>query len=246
MRASAVKEGAERGPAMSLRKRIADNPAVNRAAASLFGAWLRLAWATSRRDAEGWRDVAALIERYGAVIIVCWHQRIMLSPWMFDLRAAPCRSLTSAGRAGRLVGWIHRAFGYGTVPMPRGARGASEMRAVLGSLRQGVSIAIAPDGPRGPARVAKVTPIQWARAAQVPVVVFTFAGSRVWRWTTWDRLHFPLPFGRLVLLWRHWDREVPRRFTAAEGAALAAELGTFMDAVTAEADARLSGGAGTA
>ncbi|NKX43285.1 lysophospholipid acyltransferase family protein [Roseicyclus persicicus] len=224
---------------MSLRKRLASSPAVNRAVAALFGGWLRLVWATSRREADGWDHVARLVDRHGAVIIVCWHQRILLTPWMFDLSRYRIQSLTSAGRAGRLVGWIHRAFGYGTVPMPKGVLGAAEMRLVLKGLREGVSIGISPDGPRGPARVAKVTPIQWARAAQVPVVVFTFAGSRVWTWKTWDRMHFPLPFGRLVLLWREWDRAVPERFDEATGEALAAELGTFMDTVTAEADRRL-------
>jgi lysophospholipid acyltransferase (LPLAT)-like uncharacterized protein len=224
---------------MSLRKRIASSPVANRAAAALFGAWLRFVWVTSRRDAEGWDAVARLVDRHGAVIIVCWHQRIMLTPWIFDLRHAPCQGLTSTGRAGRMMGWVHRSFGYGSVPMPRGVMGAAEMRAVLKGLKEGTSVGISPDGPRGPARVAKAMPIQWARTARVPVVVFTFSASRFWTWKTWDRLMFPKPFGRLVLIWRHWEHEIPTRFTEEEGAALAAELGAFMDAVTAEADARV-------
>lgn len=223
----------------TLRQRIAASPAFNRAVAGLFRVWLVAVYRSSRREACGWDAVSRLIAQHGAVIIVCWHQRIMLTPWMFDLDQAPCRSLTSAGRAGRLVGWMHRAFGYDTVPMPKGVLGAAEMREVLRGLKRGISIGISPDGPRGPARVAKVTPIQWARTAQVPIVVFTFATSRFWSWRTWDRLMFPLPFGRVAMLWREWDRVVPPRFTEAEGAALAADLGAFMDAVTAEADARV-------
>jgi lysophospholipid acyltransferase (LPLAT)-like uncharacterized protein len=222
---------------MSLRRRIVSSRGFNRAVAALFGLWLRLVWATSRRQAQGWDKVARLIETHGAVIIVCWHQRIMLTPWMFDLTQARCQSLTSAGRAGRLVGFIHHHFGYGTVPMPRGTLGAAEMRRVLGDLRAGVSIGISPDGPRGPARIAKDTPIKWARATQVPIVAFTFAGSRIWRWRTWDQLHFPLPFGRLVLLWEEWDRTVPERMDAEQTEALTDDLGRFMDAVTAKADA---------
>lgn len=221
---------------MSLRRRIASSRGVNRAAGAMLGLWLRLVWVTSRRNAEGWDMVARLIEQHGAVIIVCWHQRIMLTPWMFDLSRARCQSLTSTGRAGRLVGWIHHHFGYGSVPMPKGTLGAAEIRQILSGLRAGVSIGISPDGPRGPARVAKDTPIRWARAAQVPIVAFTFAGSRVWPWPTWDKLHFPLPFGRLVLIWRHWDRTVPERLSDAQANALAADLGAFMDALTAEAD----------
>jgi lysophospholipid acyltransferase (LPLAT)-like uncharacterized protein len=222
-----------------MAKRIASSRSVNKAVATIFGLWLRLAWATSRRDADGWDDVARLIETHGAIIIVCWHQRIMLTPWMFDLRRARCQSLTSAGHAGRLVGWIHRHFGYGSVPMPKGTLGTAEMRQILSGLRAGVSIGISPDGPRGPARLAKDTPIRWARAAQVPIVGFTFAGSRVWCWPTWDRLHFPMPFGRLVLLWRPWDQSVPEHVSAPEMAALATDLGVFLDRLTAEADDRV-------
>ena len=225
---------------MSLRKRIAESPAVNRAVAGMFRGWLRLVWATSRREADGWAAVADLVDRHGAVILVCWHQRIMMTPWIFDLSHAPCQGLTSTGRAGRMMGLVHRLFGYGSVPMPKGVLGAAEMRLVLSGLKKGVSMGMSPDGPRGPARVAKVMPIQWARAARVPVVVFTFSASRYWTWSTWDRLMFPKPFGRLVLLWRPWEREIPARFTEEEGEALAAELSAFMDAVTAEADARVS------
>jgi len=224
---------------MTLRRRLAASPVLNRAVAGLFRLWLRAVHATARREADGWEAVSRLITEHGAVIIVCWHQRIMMTPWMFDLAQARCRSLTSASPAGRLVGWLHRGFGYDTVPMPKRVMGAAEMRGVLRGLKQGISIGISPDGPRGPARVAKVTPIQWARTSQVPVVVFTFATSRAWLWPTWDRLMFPMPFGRLVMLWRVWDQPVPERFTEAEGQALAVELGAFMDQVTAEADARV-------
>ncbi|RMA40650.1 lysophospholipid acyltransferase family protein [Rhodophyticola porphyridii] len=223
---------------MSLRKRIADAPRTNRAVAALFGGYMRFVRASSRRNEDGWEAVSRALDSHGAVLIVCWHQRLMLTPWMFDLTQAPCRSLTSDGRAGRLVGWIHRAFGYETMPMKRGLLGAGAIREVLRGLQNGISIGISPDGPQGPPRVAKVTPIQWARATQIPVFVFTFSARRYLTWPTWDRLMFPMPFTRLELMWRQWDRVVPRRVSADQAEALAADLGRFMNAVSAECDAR--------
>jgi lysophospholipid acyltransferase (LPLAT)-like uncharacterized protein len=75
---------------MSLRKRLVDSPTVNRVVAAFFGGWLRLVWLTSKRERDGWEAVADLVDRHGAVIIVCWHQRIMLTPWMFDLERYRC------------------------------------------------------------------------------------------------------------------------------------------------------------
>ncbi len=221
---------------MSLRRQIADSSFANRLVAGVFGAYLRLVRATSRVEAEGWETVERLLDNHSAVIIVCWHQRLMMTPWMFDLNRARCRSLTSDGRAGRLVGWIHRAFGYETMPMRRGMLGAGAMRDLLKGLGQGVSIGISPDGPRGPAREAKITPIQWARVTQKPMVIFTFSSRRFWAWPTWDRLMFPLPFTRIAIRWQHWDQVVPRRLSDAEAEALATDLGAAMDSLAAETD----------
>ncbi|QBY02323.1 DUF374 domain-containing protein [Rhodophyticola sp. CCM32] len=224
---------------MNLRKRIADHPTANRAVAGLFGLYMRFVRASSRCDEDGWAAVSQAIETHGAVLIVCWHQRLMLTPWMFDLTQAPCRSLTSNSRAGRLMGWIHRAFGYETMPMKHGMLGAGAIREVLKGLQNGISIGISPDGPRGPARVAKVTPIQWARATQIPVFVFTFSARRYLSWSSWDRLMWPAPFTKLSLMWRQWERDIPRRLQADEAKALADDLGAFMNGVSAECDARV-------
>ena len=224
---------------MGWRKRLIASEGFNKLVAAFFGLWLRFVWVTSRKDLDGWREVAQLIDRHGSIIVVCWHQRTLLVPWAFDLSHAPFVSLTSTGRAGRLAGWIHRHFGMESIPLPKTISGAAEMRKVLGLLTEGTSIGISPDGSRGPARIAKLAPIQWARSTRAPIVVFAFAGSRIWSWPTWDRMHFPLPFGRLALVWRYWDQEIPARIAGENAEMLAAELGRFMDEVTAEADSRI-------
>ncbi|MFY9245061.1 MAG: hypothetical protein WAO88_04680 [Roseicyclus sp.] len=43
----------------------------------------------------------------------------------------------------------------------------------------------------------------------------------------------------MALIWRHWDRAIPSRLTPKDAQALAADLGRFMDEVTATADARV-------
>ena len=219
-----------------LRTSLANSSRVNRAVAGLFAKWSGLVRATSHVEEDGWDKAAAALEEHGAIIIVCWHQRLMMTPYMFDLEKAPCRSLTSNARAGRLVGWIHRHFGYETMPMPKGVLGAAEMRAVLKGLKQGISIGVSPDGPRGPAREAKLTPIQWARVSQVPVVNFTFSAKRYVTWPTWDRLMFPLPFTRIALTWRIWDQSVPERMSEEDANAMARKLQVFMDDCALEAD----------
>ena len=229
---------------MSLRKKIADSPALNAWLAGLFMRYIRWVHRTTAWDTDGWDEVEAALAVHGAVIVVGWHQRVLMAPYMFDLTKAPCRSLTSKARAGRLAGQIHKRGGYESVPMySDGPEAVAALRTVLKGLRKGVSIAIAADGPRGPARQAKPFPLVWARGSRKPVFVFAFSTRRFWAWPTWDRMMFALPYGQGAMIWRRWQHEVPPTLPEAEIPGHLAELNAFMDEVTEEAD-RMAGHAG--
>lgn len=231
----------ERGePRVKMRKRIADHPVTMAVVANLFAAWIRAVRLTSRIEEEGWDEVAQAIDEHGAVILLVWHQRLMMTPYIVHGDRAKVRSLTSTSRTGRLAGRMHRCFGIKTIAIPKDSTGTAEMRLVVRGLRDGCSIGIAPDGSRGPARMSKPTPIQWARVAQVPVFLFAFSCRRFWTSPTWDSLMFPMPFNRLSLIWKRWDVSIPRQISPDEITALARRLDSELDALTAEADRRVA------
>lgn len=221
---------------MRLSSRIAGHRWTFAVVSRLIAGWLRLVHSTSRIEEDGWEDVARAIEEHGAVIMLCWHQRLMMSPFSYRGDTTQFRTLTADKRPGRLAGQMQGRFGLQTIAMPENAMAAGQIREVIRGLRRGISIGLAADGPEGPARVAKQAPIQWARIAQVPVFAFTYSARRFWTFGTWDRLMFPLPFNRIVLAWRRWPTDVPRGLSDAETEALARDLTEVMDAVTAEAD----------
>ena len=221
---------------MSLRKRIADSPAVNAWVARQFARYIRWVYRSSKWDLDGWDSLQQALEQHGAVILVGWHQRLLMSPYSLDISQNPCRSLTSGARAGRLAGIIQEEFGFQTSPMVSGADGIRAMRSVLKGLRNGISIAIAADGPQGPARVSKTTPVTWARSSQKPVFVFAFSTKRYWAWPTWDRLMFPWPWNRGRMVWRRWDVSIPGSIDADTVQLLAVQLSEFADRVTEECD----------
>lgn len=224
---------------MTIRARLANSQWTFRLVSKLLSGWIRLVMMTSHVEKRGWDSVRDTVGDDGAALLVCWHQRLICSPYIFPDMEARCCSLTSHKRPGRIVGAIHRRFGITSLPMDEGLRGAANMRQLLRGLSNGVSICVAPDGSSGPARVCKVTPIQWARSAQVPIFTFTFSCKRFWAWPTWDRLMFPMPFNRITMEWRRWDIEVPRNLTADMTAELQSQLEDFMNEVAAEADARV-------
>jgi lysophospholipid acyltransferase (LPLAT)-like uncharacterized protein len=108
------------------------------------------------------------------------------------------------------------------------------------SVRQGLSIAFAVDGPVGPAHHAQPMAVDWARMTGRPVWLFTYSVERYRRLPSWDRMVLPRGGGRGVILYRRWDAEVPRRMDEAGRERLRAKLGADLDALTLEAD-RLMG-----
>ena len=75
------------------------------------------------------------------------------------------------------------------------------MLALGRAVRQGKSVAVAVDGPRGPCCKVKPGVIAVAAASGRPVVpVVSAARRRVVLSGAWDRFHLPLPFTRAVVV----------------------------------------------
>ena len=221
---------------MSLRRRIADSRRANSAVEALLAGYVRLAHATSRWRRDGFDEMEQELARGAPVIFCVWHQRLVMAPYMFDQRLGRFCSLTSAARAGRLVGQVLGRFGFDTIAMSSHKRHVALSREVLRRMDEGFTIGIAVDGPRGPARRASTVPLVWARTSGKRIFVLSWSARRVWTFPSWDRFRLPLPFSRGVLMCRPFDAEVPRRMDEAETETLRAALEAALDAITDESD----------
>jgi hypothetical protein len=99
------------------------------------------------------------------------------------------------------------------------------MRKLLNLLSGGDHIAITPDGPRGPRRVAAPGVAQLAALSGVPVLPCAAQTTRHWVLRTWDRMVVPKPFGRGVVVCLPTiivDRDAWKDAVPAIGAALTA------------------------
>ncbi len=113
--------------------------------------------------------------------------------------------LVSRHRDGRFIGDIMRRFHlhlvHGSTSVPGKQRGGmAAQKRLLGLLRQGDHVAITPDGPRGPRRIAAPGVAQLAALAGVPVLPCAAQTTRRHVLPSWDRMVLPLPFGRGVIV----------------------------------------------
>jgi lysophospholipid acyltransferase (LPLAT)-like uncharacterized protein len=70
----------------------------------------------------------------------------------------------------------------------------SAIRESVRTLKQGKSLIITVDGPRGPRRKVKKGISQIASLSQMPVVPVCIVPNRFFRLTSWDKFIVPLPF----------------------------------------------------
>lgn len=141
------------------------------------------------------RADAASIDCPGPAIYVFWHEYI-LAP--FYLRGH-C-NLTMLLSRHRDADWLAEAARFMGFDAVRGSSfrgGGAALRELTRKVeRDGMHIAITPDGPRGPRRKLAQGPIFLASKLNIPIVALGFGYDRPRRLSTWDRFALPRPFSR--------------------------------------------------
>lgn len=224
---------------MSLRKKIADSPRVQRFVARRIESLVRRAYRKSTWERIGFEPMEACLRNGEPVIVALWHQRLMMSPYLFPIELGKIFTLTSGARAGRMAGLFQTQFGMETVAMSSNKRHVAMSREILGKIRQGYSIGIAADGPSGPARVCSTVPLVWARSSGKRVFVVTFSADKVGQLPTWDQMWVPKAGSNGVLMCKEWDTPVPRKMSEETEEALRLNLQQALENLREEADLRV-------
>lgn len=164
--------------------------------------YIRLVNLTTRWRIINDRVVPDLLGQGRAVIFVTWHGRLMMVPCAWP-GTTPLHLLASRHGDGEMIARAMRHFGMimvrGSTHRPERQRdkgGAAAMREMLASLKQGHSVGITPDGPRGPAMRLSAGVVALARLSGAPIVPVAVCPGRYYVLDTWDRFHFALPFSK--------------------------------------------------
>ena len=110
------------------------------------------------------------------VIIAFWHARQLMMPLTY--RGTLAHILISQHQDGEIIARIVERFGFKAVRGSSTRGGMEALRELIRLGRAGVDLVVTPDGPRGPAHIAKMGVIQLARASGLPIVPLAFACSK--------------------------------------------------------------------
>lgn len=182
-------------------RRLLKSDFVFRIFAFLAALYIRLVFLTCKWDVIGKEIPESYLQSKKPFIVCFWHGRLGMLACAWTWKVRPFRMLLSAHRDGRLIGQTVAHFGIKSIWGSTQRGGTQALREMLKILRNGETIGITPDGPRGPNQEASIGVITLAKLAEVDMIPITFSTSRRVRLKTWDGFHLPLPFGRGVFLW---------------------------------------------
>lgn len=188
---------------------------------------------TARVEQVGLEHYEKIRAAGGNVIFVLWHGRLLpLSYFHGDWRLV---TLISSSADGEYIARVVERWGY-TVVRGSSSRGGSEaLRELVRHARAGRSLAITPDGPRGPREKMKAGPLIVSQLTGVPLMPVAAGADRAWWFEGWDRFLVPRPFSRIRIVYGE-PFTIPRDADEAALARISDEVEERINRVVAHAD----------
>jgi lysophospholipid acyltransferase (LPLAT)-like uncharacterized protein len=134
----------------------------------------------------------AVVRARARAIYVLWHGRLL--PCAYHYRNHGFGTMITRNRDGDYIAGTIERWGFRVIRGSSSRGGSTALRAVVRTLRSGTSVALTPDGPRGPRQKMKLGPVHAARLSGVPIVPVAAGATSAWYFGRWDRFLVPKPF----------------------------------------------------
>lgn len=189
-----------------LTKRLLRSTFAGRIASGAIAAYIRLVETTSRTEIIGREHADRLLGSDRGFILAFWHARLLMGPAIRGETKKPVFMLISTHRDGEIIANAVRGFGVNLIRGSAGdpkkpeknKSGAPAVAEMIAALDAGAIIGMTPDGPRGPAEIARIGVIKLAAYSGAPILPAAYSASRGPRLETWDRFLVAAPFSRLA------------------------------------------------
>ena len=158
--------------------------------------FMRLFWLTYKKNYHFLQD--PIDEQCMAIT---WHGELFISPQVY--RALRKNHKTSAIISQHHDGeLIAKTLAFFNIVGLRGSSKKGARAVLLGaikSIKEGYSVMISPDGPRGPRHSMSDGAVALAQKANLPLMVVNFRANSYWQLKSWDRFVIPKPFATLEI-----------------------------------------------
>jgi lysophospholipid acyltransferase (LPLAT)-like uncharacterized protein len=167
--------------------------------AALGGRLLEGLMATCRYGTDGEIHYHAIRHGGGPAVYLVWHGRLLVPT--YHHRREGIGTLVSLHRDGEYIARVVRRWGYTVVRGSSSRGGRAALADLVRQVRDGRSLALMPDGPRGPFQRMKAGPILIAQRTGAPLLPVGAGADRAWWFGSWDRFLVPKPFARVRIVY---------------------------------------------
>jgi lysophospholipid acyltransferase (LPLAT)-like uncharacterized protein len=197
------------------------------------GALLDSLFATVQYTVEGKEHYEQFTRAGKPVVFAIWHGRLLAPAYLH--RGQGVVSLISASADGEYLARLLAHWGFGNVRGSSSRGGTEALRELVRTVRRGHSLAITPDGPRGPMQKLKPGVLLAAQLAGAPIIPATATATRGWWPGRWDRFLIPKPFASVRVRYAE-PYFIPRAAGDAEIIQHALRVEQILNEMTADID----------
>jgi lysophospholipid acyltransferase (LPLAT)-like uncharacterized protein len=168
------------------------------------------------------------------VIYTLWHGRLL--PLTFFHRNHNIATLISQSSDGEYIARVVERWGYTPIRGSSSRGGSSALREMVKLARKGQSLAITPDGPRGPKQQLKPGVLMLAQLTGHLIIPMSASATRAW-WVDarWDHFLVPKPFSKVYVRYAE-PVAVPRDADESELSRIGTALQATLVRLTEETD----------
>lgn len=164
-------------------------------AATVGGVLVRALASTWRYHVVGGQEFEERTRHGGRIGFVLWHGELLPLSWYW--RGRGVRVLISTHADGEIIARILQSVGYTAARGSTTRDGTRGLRELIGALRDDKSVALTPDGPRGPRHSFASGILIAAQRTGTPLILGRAVIDRAWVLRSWDRFVIPKPFARI-------------------------------------------------
>ncbi|MCK8824274.1 lysophospholipid acyltransferase family protein [Fuchsiella alkaliacetigena] len=199
-------------------------------------------WSVKDLVVVGEERIERLTAEQQGLIFALWHGKMLLP--MYYLRQRGYYTLASLSKAGECISWVLNKLGWQIMRGSnlKGSKTKGSVRSLIRLikvLRRGETVAITPDGPRGPRHQLSPGVLYLAQKSEAVVVPIGVAMAKKKEVGTWDRFNIPYPFTKGAIYFAP-AIEVPTELSKAEREAKKEEVEEAILAADKKAEALLN------
>ena len=128
-------------------------------------------------------------------IFCCWHNRLFLGPHLLP-RNRIINALQSSHSDGMITSIAFKYLGMNVILGSSMKGGMQAFRKMVKCIKNGESVAITPDGPKGPKETVKEGVIKLAQITGIPIVPLVWSTKKFKIIDSWDNFVIPFPFSK--------------------------------------------------